>query len=49
MAPAPSDAAFLTRNAVECLPAGALERRLAEGGALRVKLGIDPTAPDIHL
>ena len=49
MAPAPSDAAFLTRNAVECLPAGALERRLTQGGPLRVKLGIDPTAPDIHL
>jgi tyrosyl-tRNA synthetase len=46
--PAP-DAAFLTRNAVDCLPAGALEQRLAEGRPLRVKLGIDPTAPDIHL
>ncbi len=44
-----SDAAFLTRNAVECLPAGALEARLREGRPLRVKLGLDPTAPDIHL
>jgi tyrosyl-tRNA synthetase len=26
-----------------------LERKLAEGRPLRVKLGIDPTAPDIHL
>jgi tyrosyl-tRNA synthetase len=42
-------AAFLIRNAVDCLPEGALERRLAEGRPLRVKLGIDPTAPDIHL
>jgi len=42
-------AAFLTRNAVDCLPAGALEERLASGRPLRVKLGIDPTAPDIHL
>jgi len=42
-------AAFLTRNAVDCLPEGALERRLSEGRPLRVKLGIDPTAPDIHL
>ena len=41
--------AWLTRNAVDCLPAGALERKLAEGRPLRVKLGIDPTAPDIHL
>jgi tyrosyl-tRNA synthetase len=50
--PAPEAAkisAYLTRNAVDCLPAGALERRLAEERPLRVKLGIDPTAPDIHL
>ena len=46
-------AAWLARNAVDCLPAGGLERKLAEAGRegrpLRVKLGIDPTAPDIHL
>ena len=43
-------AAYLARNAVDCLPAGALAERLAEPGRpLRVKLGIDPTAPDIHL
>jgi len=42
-------ARFLLRNAVESLPEGALERRLGEGRPLRVKLGIDPTAPDIHL
>ena len=45
-----SDAArFLLRNAVEALPEGQLERQLEEGRPLRVKLGIDPTAPDIHL
>jgi tyrosyl-tRNA synthetase len=44
-----SDADFLLRNAVDALPEGALERQLAEGRPLRVKLGIDPTAPDIHL
>jgi tyrosyl-tRNA synthetase len=43
------DAAWLTRDAVDCLPAGALEAKLARAGQLRVKLGIDPTAPDIHL
>jgi tyrosyl-tRNA synthetase len=43
------DARFLTRNAVEALPVGALARQLGEGRPLRVKLGIDPTAPDIHL
>src|ERR1700727_3512526 len=42
-------ARFLTRNTVDCLPAGALERKLGEGRPLRVKLGIDPTAPDINL
>jgi tyrosyl-tRNA synthetase len=42
-------ASFLLRNAVEALPEGELERKLAEGRPLRVKLGIDPTAPDIHL
>jgi tyrosyl-tRNA synthetase len=43
------EAAWLTRNAVDSLPGGGLERKLAEGRPLRVKLGIDPTAPDIHL
>jgi tyrosyl-tRNA synthetase len=42
-------AAELTRNAVDCLPEGALEERLATGERLRVKLGLDPTAPDLHL
>jgi tyrosyl-tRNA synthetase len=43
------DAARLARNAVDCLPAGALAAKLAKGRPLRVKLGLDPTAPDIHL
>jgi tyrosyl-tRNA synthetase len=45
----PNAAAWLTRNVVDCLPEGGLERKLATGRQLRVKLGIDPTAPDIHL
>jgi tyrosyl-tRNA synthetase len=50
MTPAPRDAAaWLARNAVDCLPPDGLERKFAEGRPLRVKLGIDPTAPDIHL
>lgn len=48
-----SDAAFLARNVAAVQPEGALEARLAaaakEDRPLRVKLGIDPTAPDIHL
>jgi tyrosyl-tRNA synthetase len=42
-------AAWLARNAVDSLPEGELERKLSLGRPLRVKLGIDPTAPDIHL
>jgi tyrosyl-tRNA synthetase len=46
-------AARLSANAVDSLPAGALAEKLEqageEGRPLRVKLGIDPTAPDIHL
>jgi tyrosyl-tRNA synthetase len=53
MASPADDAAFLTRNAVDALPAGGLERRLEEarreGRPLRAKLGLDPTAPDLHL
>lgn len=44
-----SEAEALTRNAVAVLPAGELERKLERGDPLRIKLGIDPTAPDIHL
>ena len=46
---AASQAAHLARNAVDCLPSGALAAKLAKGRPLRVKLGLDPTAPDIHL
>src|SRR5436309_9149892 len=41
--------AELTRNAVDVLPQGALERKLALDRPLRVKLGIDVTSPDIHV
>jgi tyrosyl-tRNA synthetase len=39
----------LTRNAVHVLPEGALAAKLALGRPLRVKLGIDVTAPDVTL
>ena len=46
--PRPLKTALPLRNAVDVLPEGALERRLAEaeaaGRPLRVKLGVDPTA-----
>jgi tyrosyl-tRNA synthetase len=44
-----ADLEVLRRGAEEALPEGALEKQLAKGEPLRVKLGIDPTAPDIHL
>jgi tyrosyl-tRNA synthetase len=56
--PAASDAAAeeagrLALRAVDDLPVGALAERLRDAATrarqLRVKLGIDPTAPDIHL
>ena len=47
--PVPGDAPALLEGAVEALPEGMLARQLAEDRPLRVKLGIDPTAPDIHL
>ncbi len=39
----------LTRGAVDVLPEGELRERLKGGARLRVKLGMDPTAPDLHL
>jgi tyrosyl-tRNA synthetase len=41
--------AELIRNAAHVLPQGALEEKLALGRPLRVKLGIDVTAPDVTL
>lgn len=44
---------ILSRNTVEILPEGELEKKLAHslktGKPLTVKQGFDPTAPDIHL
>jgi len=38
-----------TRHAVHVLPADELEAKLKRERPLRVKLGIDPTSPDVHL
>ena len=40
---------LLTANAVDVIAADELRRKLERGTPLRVKLGIDPTASDIHL
>lgn len=44
-----TDAAALAARTIDCLPREALAAKLAQGRPLRVKLGVDPTAPDIHL
>jgi tyrosyl-tRNA synthetase len=38
-----------TRKAVDVLPEDGLRAKLAHGRPLRVKLGVDPTSPDVHL
>jgi tyrosyl-tRNA synthetase len=44
-----SELETLTLGAEEILPEGQLEKQLATGEPLRVKLGIDPSTADIHL
>ena len=39
----------IRRGAVDILPTGELEARLALKRPLRIKAGFDPTAPDLHL
>jgi tyrosyl-tRNA synthetase len=39
----------LTRHAVDVLPEGGLAAKLKLARPLRVKLGVDPTSPDVHL
>ena len=39
----------LLAGSVDALPEGRLAEQLESGRALRVKLGMDPTSPDIHL
>ena len=42
-------AAEFGRGAVEVISSAELAAKLAEGRPLRIKLGMDPTAPDLHL
>lgn len=44
-----SDIDFLTRGAAKVLSTEDLAAKLKLGRPLRIKLGVDPTAPDIHL
>ncbi len=40
---------LLTRGVVEVIGRESLEKKLKEGKKLRIKLGIDPTSPDLHI
>jgi len=44
-----TDIKELTRGAAEVIQTDELEKRLTAGRPLRVKVGFDPTAPDLHL
>jgi tyrosyl-tRNA synthetase len=47
--PEVTDINELTRGAAEVIQHEELEKRLAKGRPLRIKVGFDPTAPDLHL
>jgi tyrosyl-tRNA synthetase len=49
MLPAAEQVELLTRGTVTVHSAKELTERLARGKPLRIKLGVDPTSPDIHL
>jgi tyrosyl-tRNA synthetase len=46
---APEAFAYLTKGCVDVVTADALRAKLAKGRPLTVKVGFDPTAPDLHL
>ncbi|MHB1501559.1 MAG: tyrosine--tRNA ligase, partial [Candidatus Dormibacteria bacterium] len=45
----PTPAVELLRGVVDCVDRSRLEARLNQGRRLRIKFGVDPSAPDIHL
>jgi tyrosyl-tRNA synthetase len=49
MSSSPSTWQTLTRGVAEILGEAELKAKLAKGSPLNVKLGVDPTTPDIHL
>jgi tyrosyl-tRNA synthetase len=44
-----TDLAYLTKGCVDVVTAESLRAKLARGKPLTVKVGFDPTAPDLHL
>lgn len=49
MKPVNDQVSKLTRGTVEVIPVTDFERKLATGRKLVIKLGADPTSPDLHL
>src|SRR5215471_14561792 len=49
MSPATQAIEIIKRGSHEVIVAEELAKKLASGRKLRVKLGLDPTAPDLHL
>ena len=45
----PDDFALLTKGCVDVVTPASLKEKLTRGKPLTVKVGFDPTAPDIHL
>src|SRR5438876_2937491 len=48
-APVDEQLAVIRRGTADIIVEAELRTKLARGHALRVKLGLDPTAPDLHL
>jgi len=47
--PADEQLRVIESGIADLVPAADMKRKLAKGTPLRVKLGVDPTAPDLHL
>lgn len=49
MLPAEDQFRTICSGIADLVPVAEMNRKLAKGVALRIKLGVDPTAPDLHL
>ncbi|MDR2695393.1 MAG: tyrosine--tRNA ligase, partial [Deltaproteobacteria bacterium] len=49
MASVDAQIAYIKRGCAELIDEAELRKKLSRGAPLRVKVGFDPTAPDLHL
>ena len=49
MLPAEDQFRVISSGVADLVPVAEMNRKLAKGSPLRIKLGVDPTAPDLHL